>query len=388
MRIAYVGPFAFPASHANSLRVRGMAQAMTQAGHEVTICPGMESPEAGAEFSSSIRVEGVNEYARRSGLSKIRGVRGMLIGDATIEWLRAQEKKPDAVVLYGTHLSYLWRLQKYAAHTKVKLLLDVVEWYDPRHLPGGLFGPFSAMNEWAMRHAAKNVDGLFVISSYLQSHFSKAGCRSLKVPPLFSPMLVDRPAPFRDTNFALNICYVGTPGRKEEFTVLFAGLKMARNLGVNVYTHMVGLSESEFRNNYPGAMSDGESKVSIKFYGRIPNEAAKLIVSSCDFMIVVRQKSRVTQAGFPSKVPESLSLGTPVIVNKFSDLEPYVRSGNAGLMIDTLSAEGVCAALLAAAAINEVELDRLKTSARNLAEKEFSPSSYAGKIDQFLREGS
>lgn len=388
MRIAYVGPFAFPASHANSLRVRGMAQAMIQAGHEVTICPGMESPEGDAEFSSAIRVEGVNEYARRSGLSKIRGVRGMFIGDATIEWLCSQKKKPDVVVLYGTHLSYLWRLQKYAARAKVQLLLDVVEWYDPRHLPGGLFGPFSAMNEWAMRHAAKNVDGLFVISSYLQSHFSEAGCRTLKVPPLFSPMLVERPKPFRDANSMLNICYVGTPGRKEEFGALFAGLRMAQDLGINVCMHMVGLTESEFRHSYPTAIGGGESRESIKFYGRIPNEAAKTIISSCDFMIVVRQRSRVTQAGFPSKVAESLSLGIPVIVNKFSDLEPYVCSGNAGLIIDELSAEGVRAAISAAAVIDKDGLDQLKINAWNLAEKEFSPSGYAGKIDQFLREAS
>lgn len=386
MRIVYVGPFAFPASHANSLRVRGMAQAMTQAGHEVTICPGMVSTEGGAESPSSIRVEGVDEYARRSGVSKIRGVRGMFIGDATVEWLCSQEKKPDVVVLYGTHLSYLWRLQKYAAHNKVRLLLDVVEWYDPRHLPGGFFGPFAAMNEWAMRHAAKNVDGLFVISTYLQSHFSKGGCRTLKVPPLFSPTLVERPKPFRNTNSMLNVCYVGTPGRKEEFNVLFAGLTMAQDIGINVCMHMVGLTEPEFRRSYPAAFDGGGSRESIKFYGRIPNEAAKAIISSCDFMIVVRQRSRVTQAGFPSKVAESLSLGIPVIVNKFSDLEPYVRSGKAGLIIDELSAQGVRAAISTAAAIDEDGLGQLRINAHNLAKEEFSPSSYAGKIDQFLRE--
>lgn len=388
MRIAYVGPFAFPASHANSLRVRGMAEAMTQAGHEIIICPGMDSSEEGTELPNSIRVEGVSEYARRSALSKIRGVRGLFIGDATIEWLYSQKKKPDVVILYGTHLSYLLRLQKYAANANVQLLLDVVEWYDPRHLPGGLFGPFSAMNEWSMRYAAKNVDGLFVISSYLESHFSRAGCRTLRVPPLFSPRLADRPLSFRDKNLTLNICYVGTPGRKEEFSILFAGLKMAQDVGANVYMHMVGLTESEFRSSYPAAIGRSESCGSIKFYGRVPNESAKVIISSCDFMIVVRQRSRVTQAGFPSKVPESLSLGTPVIVNKFSDLEQYVRLGKAGLIIDSLSIEGVCSAICTAAAIDEAELNQFKTNARNIAEKEFSPLSYSEKIDQFLRGGS
>ncbi len=365
-----------------------MVEAITLAGHEVVVCPGIVSSEREAKLPNATRVEGVNEYARRSGLSKIRGARGIFIGDATIEWLYSQEKKPDIVILYGTHLSYLLRLQKYAARTKVRLFLDVVEWYDPRHLPGGLFGPFSAMNEWSMRYAAKNVDGLFVISTYLDSHFSKAGCRTLRVPPLFLPNEINHSKPFRDENFSLNVCYVGTPGRKEEFSILFSGLKMARDRGVKIYTHMVGLTEADFCRNYPAAVGRMQISESTKFYGQIPNQAAKEIISSCDFMVVARQISRVTQAGFPSKVPESLSLGTPVIVNKFSDLGNYVREGNAGLTIDTLSAEGVCAAISAAAAMSKNELERLKASARDIAEKEFSPLSHAKRIDQFLREPS
>ncbi|MGO4606565.1 glycosyltransferase [Variovorax sp. 2RAF20] len=386
MKIAYVGPFAFPESHANSLRVHGMVMAMVQAGHEITVCPGMLSHELGKKLPSSVKVHSVDEYAHRSGFSKIPGARGLFIGDATLDWLRSQTSPPDAVILYGTHLSYLLRLQKYCRQKKVKLFLDVVEWYDPRHLPGGLFGPFAAMNEWSMRYAAKKVDGIFVISSYLDKHFASAGCRTLQVPPLFSPAFSEPLVPFRDINGALNICYVGAPGKKEEFGILFAGLRMAREYGVRIYIHMVGVTESEFRWSYPNANIGNDSSDWMKFYGRVPNDAAKLVIASCDFMVVIRQKSRVTQAGFPSKVSESLSLGTPVIANRFGDMEKYIQSGNAGLLLDKLSSEGVCSAISLAAKLNESELRRLKTNARAVAENEFSPANYSEKIGKFLSE--
>jgi len=386
MKIAYVGPFAFPESHANSLRVRGMAEAIAQGGHEVVICPGMRSSEDKKNSLLSIHVDGVDEYSRRSGLSRLPGVRGLFIGDATIDWLRSRSKKPDAIILYGTHLSYLLRLQKYAAETGVKLFLDVVEWYDPRHLPGGLFGPYAAMNEWAMRHATKKVDGLFVISSYLDRYFSSAGCRTLRVPPLFSVAPIKESASFRDTNAALNVCYVGSPGKKEDFSVLFSGIKMARDHGLPIYFHMVGVSEFEFRKSYPNVALEEKSADWLRFYGRISNDAAKNVIASCDFTIIVRQKTRVAQAGFPSKVSESLSLGIPVISNSFSDVEKYIRPNNAGVMIEDLSANGVFTALSAAAKLNDAELIELKSNARALAKRDFSPSEYSREIGSFLSE--
>ena len=38
MKIAYVGPFDFPSSNANSLRVSGMIDALLMAGHHVQVC--------------------------------------------------------------------------------------------------------------------------------------------------------------------------------------------------------------------------------------------------------------------------------------------------------------------------------------------------------------
>ena len=48
MKIIYVVPFAYPSSSANSLRVKGMIDALVLAGHEVEICAGI-SNQAGQD---------------------------------------------------------------------------------------------------------------------------------------------------------------------------------------------------------------------------------------------------------------------------------------------------------------------------------------------------
>lgn len=41
----------------------------------------------------------------------------------------------------------------------------------------------------------------------------------------------------------------------------------------------------------------------------------------------IREKTRKTMAGFPTKVVESMSLGTPVITTDASDLADYIKHG-------------------------------------------------------------
>ncbi|HQM85931.1 MAG TPA: glycosyltransferase, partial [bacterium] len=53
-----------------------------------------------------------------------------------------------------------------------------------------------------------------------------------------------------------------------------------------------------------------------------------------DFTILIRDDKRETRAGFPTKVSESISCGTPVITTKTSDLEDYIIEGKNGFFIN------------------------------------------------------
>ena len=57
-------------------------------------------------------------------------------------------------------------------------------------------------------------------------------------------------------------------------------------------------------------------------------------INLSDFTILLREKNRATMAGFPTKVVESISCGTPVITTKTSDLETYIHEGYNGFFVN------------------------------------------------------
>lgn len=379
MKIVYAGPFSYPSSQANSLRVRGMVEALVAAGHEVhVVCLGEVQSD---EVVEGIRVTRIPEYAGGI-LSRFRsGVRGLFLGDVTTRWLEQNGIRPDALILYGTHTGYLLRLSRFCRLRNVSLFLDVVEWFQPSHLPGGALGPFAIANELSMRIFARRAKGVFAISRYLEAHFRKLGLPVLRVPPLFKTGYV-RPSQFHDADGKLHLCYVGTPGRKELLSELFAGLGVAASAGASFRMHFVGMTEEGARAS--GLVADTVPS-SIRFYGQIPNKDAVAIIGACDFMLLLRPIARFSSAGFPSKVAESLSLGTAVITNLTSNLKDYLDEMNS-FIIPSMDAEGVASTICKVATLPSVEIQKMKIAAKSTGEC-FSPQAYSGKISAFLAGG-
>ncbi|WP_157866637.1 glycosyltransferase [Aromatoleum aromaticum] len=362
-----------------------MAEALILAGHQVHICPGITETGATNDqpLPDGIDVNRVDEYSFGTFSAAPKGLRGLFLGDNTVRWLESLPYKPDAVILYGTHLGYLSRLLGYCRQQNIRLLLDIVEWYDPRHLPGGFLGPVSICHEYSMRYLARKADGIFVISRYLEEHFDLQGCRTLRVPPMFSGASA-RPEQFRTSNHILNLCYVGSPGKKEDFDTLFCGLQLARDAGAKFCVHVVGLTEQEFIASYPTVDLSILSRTgSVQFYGRLQNVFAKQVVASCDFMILLRRDLRFSRAGFPSKVAESLCLGTPVMANLSSNLADYLTHGQNSLVIDSLEPLALSKCILRAASMNDNELASMHRHASISANTYFTPRSHSEAMSAF-----
>ena len=74
----------------------------------------------------------------------------------------------------------------------------------------------------------------------------------------------------------------------------------------------------------------------IVFWGRVDHKKVLQIVKQSNWAIILRDNNRVVQAGFPTKLVESISCGTPVLVNDFSNIRDYLDSNNS-ILIDNLN---------------------------------------------------
>ena len=93
----------------------------------------------------------------------------------------------------------------------------------------------------------------------------------------------------------------------------------------NVVLNVVGVTEQQFVELYNWT---GDVPIAVKFWGRVEHKQVIKIVKSSDWAIILRDNNRVVKAGFPTKVVESISCGTPVLVNHFSNIEDYLNNEN------------------------------------------------------------
>ncbi len=386
MNIVYAGLFHFTSSEANALRVRGVARALSAGGASVTIV-GAAAPgsEAALEEDEEFPSHSVDEYGQGLLSSLPRGARGILTGDVSAARVRSLRTAPDCVIVTGVRPGYYLRFRKLSRQLSIPLVLDVMEWFAPEDQPGGRFGPYTCANEIGMRVLARGADGIIVLSSRLEEHFAGQGCRTLNVPPLFVP-LGELRAKHSTADRRLHLCYAGTPGRKEALNVIVPGLIALQAKGIDFVLHFVGLTREEFQRAAPsaGIASIESIAARIHFYGRVPNDSAREIVAAADFTLLVRPLRKSNQFGFPSKLPESMSLGTPVIANDFSDLGRYLVDGENAITVQDLSVDALVTALERAARMDQRERAAMSTAAIRLARSSFSPEAHANALAGFI----
>ncbi|HWK76530.1 glycosyltransferase [Microbacterium sp.] len=385
LRVAYVGPVDVPSSAANAQRMLGLAKALGLAGCEVVIGSAADNHEEAVAFASGTRIEYIRESATNGNTRIRRIVRGLVAGDRTIRWLNRLDPEPDVVILYGTTFSYLVRLLRWTRRRQIPLVLDVVEWYDPRHLPGGVLGPYAILNEIAMRYA-KKAAGIIAISSFLADYYRRAGLPTVTVPPLFEPVASQPHAtmPWNDGGSAsLTIAYVGNPGKKDRRTLenllsLPDALGSLRNA---IRIRIVGVDRAQ-ASAAVGRMPE-TLPAEVTFLGSMARTDAMTEVARADFTVLQRPDRRYTKAGFPTKIVESLILGTPPLANATSDLGKWlVDNENAIILVDD-SIEALVEGVNRAWS-SQGTFDRSAIATR--AAKAFSPASWSGVLTNLLKD--
>ena len=105
--------------------------------------------------------------------------------------------------------------------------------------------------------------------------------------------------------------------------------------------------------------------IELRFYGRISNKEAIKMIENADWVVVLRDKNKVVQAGFPTKVPEAISCGTPIIANRFSNIDRFLNENNSILLDDV---EEFPVSLTKIMDIKDKKIDRYIFDYRNFVE--------------------
>lgn len=312
-RFLYIGGFELPDKNAAAHRVIGIAKAISELGHEVYFL----------NYTNSVIAPSWKEYfgfkcyetKKRSLVKQITNISDAL--------KIIKERQIDCVIMYNYPAIAMSRLLKWCKKTSVKCYADVTEWYVENGK--SLYAIIKTWDsETRMKKLHFKTDGVIVISEYLYKYYRN------KIPVVKIPPIVDSYDKkwVRSSQKNKDYCtfiYAGVPSSQKE--CLDKIIEAVEKTNHPALLEIIGITKEQYEIMYQ-VKYRGEK---TEFLGRMEHTKVIELVKKANWSIIIRENNQAVKAGFPTKLVESISCGTPVIANRFSNIEDYLGADNSVL---------------------------------------------------------
>lgn len=371
MRIVYIGAFRFPYYDAAAARVLNVARALRQAGHEVCfISWGGEDCDEELNIDGEYLNDGfpyiiTHEIDFKGGaFDKIIG--WIKQGKKTKEYLKKQFGHYDVIITYNCSL-IKW-LIPYCRKNNIKLVTDLTEWYEYNELKP-IMWPGYAFDMYCRQKKVKNK---IVISNYLNQFYHSsynivvpATCDASEEKWHQGKGKAEEKAGAFD---GVTLIYAGNPARKDAVHYAIGAVQRLACEGANIRFLIIGITREKYMERYRSLLPEGKLSERIQFLGRVPQDDVPSYYALADFMVLLRESTRKSNAGFPTKFAESFMSGTPVIANITSDLGTYLRDEITGFVVKEPSIEAIYKIIKEKVLpLNRDDIDKMKHNVKDAA---------------------
>ncbi|MFK5636021.1 glycosyltransferase [Ornithinimicrobium sp. LYQ103] len=380
LKVVYAVPF--PLEGAVAQRVYWLARALHESGrvNEVqVIAPTISGDHRDEGWLRHIKAEGT-EGQSRGVWHKVK--RRVSLGRGTVAALSDMGRRPDLVIVYGGGSLYMERILKWGRASGVPITADVVEWYDSSHLPLGRLGPFALDNWVLMTRTLMHVDGVIAISRLLERHVHRGSSAPvIRIPPLVGGVVRQDVIESRRAG-PIRLAYCGNPGKKDRLDLVVRAIAELDPLGGLYEFAIAGPTRQEI----VAMTTDGNLPRSIHVLGRVSHAEAVDLVRRADWVPLVRDDLRFANAGFPTKVVEALSVGTPVLANLTSDLDEVLVDGANAVVVSSPDIPSVVQALERARELTTNDPEFLAAASLRTAADLFVFHRHVPALDVWLSE--
>lgn len=343
----YVGGFELPDKNAAAQRVLANGKLFSRIGYDVSYI-GVSNDNKNERFQNDIiNIDGFQFNSWKQNYPKSKKDWFYFITSINfVKTIIANELKNniDIVVAYNYPALALWNLRKYCKKNKIKLIVDVTEWYQPEG--GVVFKIVKGLDSYVrMNFLHKKVDGVIAISSFLFEYYKNSS--RIQLPPLVDKKSGKWGEVIHSRGNIRRIVYVGSPGNgfKDRLDVVFLSLSRIKEEIGEFEFKIVGISKKEFLNGFGVNSFPNNLRSCVVFEGRKSHKEAIETIKASDYSIFLRDKNLVNTAGFPTKFVESISCNTPVLTNASSNIEDFLENGELGFLIDTETSDALDSSL-------------------------------------------
>ena len=301
-------------------------------------------------------------------------------------FLAENDINPDLIIRYGSPtLSFFdYLITQWCKKNNCKIVSDVVDWLysDSGNFIFNLIKNIDTYLEKAIFN--KKSDGIIAISDSIKKYYSKTMSNIVTIPPL-----TDTYKKNNSINKNIHLVYAGIPFRigykikdvhkmKDRIDLcVTAVLNISKSC--NIKFDIFGITKEEYCIAFPNQRKELENCDAILFHGKQNMHLVQSYINKADFSILIREKNRATMFGFPTKVVESLSFGTPVVTTDTSDLARFILNNYNGFLININEIE---TSLRNLCKLSTEEMIRLKNNCS--CNNDFYYAKYVNSVTDFL----
>lgn len=365
--IIYAGMFELPDEDAAAHRVHGISKILIELGYKIVFIGFSKKSDLhkfnteSCTYVSLKRPENTKEWVK------------LHTSAALLKKYLRNTNDIRGVILYNFPSLPFESVRHICASKNIPIYADCTEWHHDEK--GVRLAWLKNLETYKrIRFDDFRVNGLIVISSFLEKYYSKK--KTVKIPPVFDyteTRLCNKHIYTDKTIFV----FTGTISAQKENVVSMvkAAIELEEE-GHNIELNIYGVSLEDYKKNTDIYINT----TNIHFYGRVPHEQCIKAIQEADFQVFFREPTRVNMAGFPTKFAESFSCGTPVITSSTSDIPEYLIDGKTGFVID----ENVKDAMKKACSCTINEKENLRNNV--LKEKRFDYREYFNVVKEFLEQ--
>lgn len=370
-KILYVGGFELPEGNAAAQRVLQISKILRDLNNEVIFYNRKNLSES--EDNSLIETEyfGFKCYEEK----KITSSRELLNQYTNIKIIKEiiVKEKINLIIAYNFPSIATLKLIKYCRKRNIKVVGDITEWYGTKGLPlrRKIIKGFDS--NLRMLYTNKKLDGLIVISDFLENYYYKS--LKVKLPPMvdLNDSKWEAVSKLKNGKNKVSFIYAGSPSSEKENLDLIVEVMDKVSLDYNIHLKIIGITKNEYFKMYKRKIY-ANNLAHVEFKGRIEHSKVVENITKADYSIIIRPINRVTLAGFPTKLAESITARTPVLINQEMEVTEFVKNNYNGFYVNQSNLE------------KEIESIILKRKSMIFDNTIFNYTNFYHKTEKFIDE--
>lgn len=368
-RVFICGEMNIPHNSPGANYTQHLAMAFRELGYEVILISNVvasSEKELTYLFENNIQIREFTVIKRKF----VRGIDYKYFLPFKIQMLlrREKTKKDDLIIAYARREDVLKVILEEGRKTGAKTAACIVEWYGREDVDSE--NEF-AKSEHLMNNVYPQFDLIIPISRYIENFFKKKKCRTVYIPCMSDAN--EYPPREKQYSGKKKIVYPANGKMKDALSeMLEAIISLPVETKKHCEFHFCGI-----KNEVADALTQNRIRPLVQqktviFHKWMSYEELIALYNEMHFLLLMRNKSRMTLANFPSKVPETMMQAvTPVCSDVGEYTKNYLHNGEDAIIVQDASGETIKNVIQMIADMKWTDVKRFNVNSRMTALQSF-----------------